>query len=371
MSHEADYYYELEQKRRRQLYLQRIAINVEQYYNRYREMQKNLVRYKDYIPDEFNRLESDLNSIQSALASGAVEYAQDISFSVNAYIYGIQSLGREAERVYQEQIELQRERERAEREERRNASLRYYYQIVGSIKDPLMIQTVRTDLDKIKTDITEGRVTGKSEIKELIYGKLKQAIPKVKEWKEKTLIAKASEIHRERLNDQITDVQNTKFENSEEKEKLLKTLQEIKNDVNNNNVSNKQLQERLTNVQKDVNEKLVTEDVRREAVKSVVTELRGQGFSVATPKLKDGFVYIVATKPSGKKAQCRIGLDGKFRYRFDHYEGQTCLKDIEQFHVDLGKIYSVKLSDERVIWQNPDRLEKDAMDNKDVLRRNL
>ena len=225
MSHEADYSYELEQQRRRQLYLQRIAINVERYYNRYREMQKNLVRYKDYIPDEFNRLESDLSRIQSTLASGDAEYARDISFSVDAYIYGLQSLGREAERVYQEQIELQRERERAEREEQRNASLRYYYYIVGSIKDPLMIQMVRTDLAKIKTDITEGRVTGEANIKDLIYDKLKQAIPKVKEWKEKTLIAKSSEIHRERVNDQITDVQNTKFENPEEKEKLLKTLE--------------------------------------------------------------------------------------------------------------------------------------------------
>ena len=371
MSHEADYHYELERQRRRQLYLQRITINVEQYYNRYREMQKNLVRYKDYIPDEFDRLESDLNRIQSALASGAVEYAQEISFSVNAYIYDIQALGREAERVYHEQIELQRERERAEKEERRNASLRYYYHIIGNIKDPIMIQMVHTDLAKIKTEITEGRITGEYKIKEIIYGKLKQAIPKVKEWKEKTLNAKSFEIQAERVNDQITDVQNTKFENLEEKEKLLKTLQEIKNDVNNNSVINEQFQERLTNVQKGLNEKLVTEDVRREAVKSVVKELRSQGFSVATPKLKDGFVYVVATKPSGKKAQCRIGLDGKFRYRFDHYEGQTCLKDIEQFHVDLEKIYSVKLSDIRVIWQNPDRLEKDAMDNKDVLRRNL
>ena len=38
----------------------------------------------------------------------------------------------------------------------------------------------------------------------------------------------------------------------------------------------------------------------------------------------------------------------------------TCLKDIEKFNVDLKNIYSVKLSDERVIWTNPDEIGKDA-----------
>lgn len=38
----------------------------------------------------------------------------------------------------------------------------------------------------------------------------------------------------------------------------------------------------------------------------------------------------------------------------------TCLKDIEKFNVDLEQVYSVKLSDERVLWQNPDRLSMDA-----------
>ncbi len=36
------------------------------------------------------------------------------------------------------------------------------------------------------------------------------------------------------------------------------------------------------------------------------------------------------------------------------------MKDIEKFNVDLENIYSVKLSDERVLWQNPDKLLMDA-----------
>ena len=38
----------------------------------------------------------------------------------------------------------------------------------------------------------------------------------------------------------------------------------------------------------------------------------------------------------------------------------TCLKEIEKFNVALDEIYSIKLSDERILWQNPDRLSMDA-----------
>lgn len=78
--------------------------------------------------------------------------------------------------------------------------------------------------------------------------------------------------------------------------------------------------------------------------------------------MSDGsdYVRIVARRPSGKQAICEIGSDGLIRYRFDKYEAMTCLKDIERFNVDLESIYSLSLSDERVLWSNPDRLTKDA-----------
>ena len=38
----------------------------------------------------------------------------------------------------------------------------------------------------------------------------------------------------------------------------------------------------------------------------------------------------------------------------------TCLKDIQKFNVDLENIYSVKLSNERVLWSNPDEIGKDG-----------
>ena len=137
--------------------------------------------------------------------------------------------------------------------------------------------------------------------------------------------------------------------------------------------SQAELEQELATVESDMDETLVSEDVRREAVKSVYLSLKKQGFDVQPPQLiKDenqNFVRITAKKPSGKRVQCRLDLQGKLRYRFDEYEGMTCLKDIKQFNVELEKVYSVKLSDERVIWENPDRLTKDFNSANELQRR--
>ena len=103
---------------------------------------------------------------------------------------------------------------------------------------------------------------------------------------------------------------------------------------------------------------------RSETVTAIVKQLQKQEFTVEKPQLikTDGknYVKIVAKRPSGKRAVCNVDLRGKIAYKFDNYEGMTCLKDIEKFNVDLEQVYSVKLSDERVLWQNPDRLSMDA-----------
>ena len=54
------------------------------------------------------------------------------------------------------------------------------------------------------------------------------------------------------------------------------------------------------------------------------------------------------------QAKFKIELDGKVRYEFDNYKGQTCKEDMEKVLPRLAEVYGVDLSDERVIWSNPD-----------------
>ena len=114
----------------------------------------------------------------------------------------------------------------------------------------------------------------------------------------------------------------------------------------------------------DIDDTMITEEIRRETVRAIVKQLRNQEFTVKSPQIvqngDESYVKIIAQKPSGKRAICKIDIHGKILYKFDNYEGMTCLKDIQKFNVDLQEIYSVKLSDERVLWSNPDKLSKDA-----------
>ena len=123
-------------------------------------------------------------------------------------------------------------------------------------------------------------------------------------------------------------------------------------------------EKQVIELENEVDETLISEETRRETVIAIVKQLQKQEFSVEKPQLikTDGknYVKIVAKQPSGKRAVCNVDLRGKIAYKFDNYEGMTCLKDIEKFNVDLQQVYSVKLSDERVLWQNPDRLSMDA-----------
>ena len=42
--------------------------------------------------------------------------------------------------------------------------------------------------------------------------------------------------------------------------------------------------------------------------------------------------------------------------KFDGYKGQQCRTDLEKVMRQLQSIYGIELSEDRVIWENPDRL---------------
>ena len=96
--------------------------------------------------------------------------------------------------------------------------------------------------------------------------------------------------------------------------------------------------------------------------------LRGQGFDVLPSNVtlvsKDGHdnVMIVANKANGRHAEIEITDNGMLHKKFERYEGKSCMKDLRSLDADLDKIYSIKQSDERVLWENPDRIGQDADD---------
>lgn len=96
------------------------------------------------------------------------------------------------------------------------------------------------------------------------------------------------------------------------------------------------------------------EHARREAVKAVIAALEDAGFQVANPRLVNGEVVVVGTRPSGASASFNLTLDGSLEYDFSGYRGSSCDVDIDAVIPPLQEVYGIQLTDEVVTWRNPD-----------------
>ena len=101
-----------------------------------------------------------------------------------------------------------------------------------------------------------------------------------------------------------------------------------------------------------------TEEGRRMVVKAVSRSLQDAGFIVSKPVKvnEDGadVVLIQGARPAGNRAAFTVHLDGRISWKFDNYKGQTCREDMDKVLPALREIYGIELSDERVMWSNPD-----------------
>lgn len=125
-----------------------------------------------------------------------------------------------------------------------------------------------------------------------------------------------------------------------------------------------ELQQRLCDAAATADQVAVDEECRKETVRSVVESLEGNGFVVtAVDRVVDASgdrVFIDALKPSGPTARFIVEQSGNMAWQLERYEGAACKKDVGKLLPMLEKIYGIKLSDSRVIWENPDRLSRDA-----------
>lgn len=372
MSRESYFDYEIERERRRELYNARITANTKLYLTRYMSQYEDLKRnrYENIIPKELNRLKADLNNIESDLERGNAEAARSLSMAVGGYIYELKALASAVsqQKYEQQQLELKREREQAKKV--KSEAMENYYRVVGCIEDPIVVSLARTKLAEVRASMQQGKIQSQN-ISAVINKIVEEFAPQAEEWKRKTIKDKQQEILAEQIKSHLEQVASKKLEDAEKQQEFIKKIQSLYASVSKGDVDKGRIQGKLAEIENEHTEEIVTEDIRKETVKAIVSQLKKQGFSIKAPVLKDGYVLINASMPAGNHVGCKISLDGKLRYRFDNYEGMTCLKDIEKFNVDLAEVYSVKLSDERVLWGNPDRIQKDAQDNIVTNRRSL
>lgn len=365
MSSSYEYSYALEAARRRQIYLNRISATTEQFYNRYNQQYHNMRErgFAAYIPSEMSRLESDLSRIRSLLTSDPEE-ARDLSFEVGSYIRSMYSLASEAREKFDRAERMRVETIRAEREHQQNALMKEYFEILQTITNPIVVNFSIAEMQQLRNEIESGKLTSSAELRKKSSSVISIAESKASAWKENAVKKNRQKDVAQAIGEAEERLKNEKIENKEKTQEFLNKINKLRSDLELGVLDAKIVENQVASLESEMDEILISEETRREMVMVIVKQLKSQEFTVDKPQLvkTDGknFVKIVAKQPSGKRAVCNVDLHGKIAYKFDNYVGMTCLKDIEKFNIDLEQVYSVKLSDERVLWKNPDKLSMDA-----------
>lgn len=361
MSREFDVMLEMQEARMRakqqrdEANRERVRISTSSFLARYKERLNNM---KSEGLDQFislNALETDIINAESNLFTDPF-YAREISFSIGSYI---NELERNAKDIKKDQIALNKD-ELSD----------FYYSEIRNISDSLVIEFAKDELKEIKGNLKNYSGANldnyKRDMREKIMEATKNAKIKAEEYrrkKEKEVIREQAQIDLDNMENEIKK-QNIDCENNKKKqEEILKQILMAKKALDDSNIEIGEIKNTINMTQSQTNEFLIDEETRREVVKSIINSLKLQEFDITKTALNEyGEVLINAKRPSGKKASCKIALNGKMTYRFDHYEGQTCVKDIEKFEKDMEQIYSIKFNDRKQTWENPDRISKNAKD---------
>ena len=374
MSRAYEYRYALEAAARRALEESRIRERVMSDLTRFASRLANMTQkgYSAYIPEEMQRAKEEVSRVERLLSSDYRE-ARDLSSSLNNYIEAMDTL---AETAVSQFHHSEIERARAAKEAQ-SKLVDVYYRAVEKISNPIVVSFAQKKLNSVLAELQQGSIyNSEKDVEDRIQAIVSEATQKAKEWKDRTKTSQRKEVIQKQLDEKEKDLKQNGLEENEKGKNIIAKIKQLREQIESDSSdAAEKYDTTLAEIDSTIDEALITEDVRKETVRSIVKELRKQEFNVSSPQIigegNDSFVRITATKPSGKRAVCQIDLKGKIAYKFDHYEGMTCLKDIEQFNADLQEIYSVKLSDEREIWSNPDRLSKDAHSTSDVNRRTL
>ena len=146
--------------------------------------------------------------------------------------------------------------------------------------------------------------------------------------------------------------------------KVLDDLKALRDAIRSGALSGEALSAKLVERLEAAEEVVVTEECRREVVRALSAALQQQGFVVEPPRrTKVGNtdqVVITARKPAGQSARVSVTKTGDVHYKFLNYTGMECKKDIDRVLELLQSAYNIPLGERRVIWQNPDRISKEA-----------
>ncbi|WP_104637061.1 coiled-coil domain-containing protein [Helicobacter felis] len=311
-----------------------------------RDLQGNLQKMQAQGLDAFISLESpkqELENLQALIQTDPLKAQQQ---SLEA-LYNLEKLQRQA-------LDLQRAQAGANQEKAQQD----FYARLQEIKDPAIITYAKEDLALLQERLATFDGLNADTARQ-IQADLEQVLQRAQAQAQANNAQQESQ--RQMWAQELEHLKNevAQIATSPEQGALLAQIAKITEGLASQDFNT--LESQIVQINAQADSLIVEENARKEVVISIVKTLRGHEFEVQAPVLKEGAVIIKADRPSGKRVQCRIE-HGKIWYKFDEYEGLTCKEDIAKFEKELEEVYGFKLEDKKVLWENPDRISKGAID---------
>ena len=349
--------------------MDRIHENVTQFRDRYYERFEGLVNqgFEQYMANEFADLRAELKRLDRLISSDP-ERARDLSFEVGRQLSQLSGLARAARHEFKARDRQQR-KELAEMRHQATTSLaQFIHEMISQIKDPVELDFAYDEVKSIQQAF-QGRTIEAEELSNLKntlnsqFSELrKSAQARALAWKQEKTRATSMEAT-ETLLDMFKEQATADASQSPKAlEEMMANLESVRDQISSSS-SHEEIGNKIFELAKTADNSVTDEKCRRMAVRSIMDSLEKSGFVVSKPRRGSSEideVVILARKPAGAEATFRITADGSMIYKFDHYEGMQCKDDIDKVLPMLQEIYGINLSNERVLWKNPERISRSA-----------
>lgn len=374
MSYEFTAFFKVREAVMSALTVTRVTATTTNYLERYKRMLAEFEQqhFDEYIPDQMDRLRSTLKRAQQEMQASPFE-ARTISKTIQNFIYEMRPLARD---IKHQRDEAERERMRREDEERKaqkTEAMNTYYEAIKQIKDAAVQNAARPDLATLRSKIVSGTITSAAQVKSAMDSIVVQAQQKAEVFKQQVLANAKREGVQTQIAQAKEDLQQETI-NSKAKEEQLKTLDEILNRSKESPVED--LQNDLQNANEALLKQKISEDELLEATKYVCETLKAQGYNIPEEGIAleevngEKCIRVYGIRNNGDDALCEVTDGNKIRFANKNQEFTMCLKDKENFGSYLQQAYSIDISDDRVIWENPDKISKGEKDIPNAIRRN-
>jgi len=361
MSSSASYAYELERQRRRELALIRIRATTQAFLDRYLQIRDDLRReaLDEFVPEEAAQLDGDLARLAALLAADP-EAARTESQRIAADVHALPRVAREAQRAAAaaaaEGLRQQREAQLRAKEDLDDA----WRRLVSGWRDGLARELAFDGLGVLRRRFLAADLAGgtPAELAAEVEALRLRSEARASQIRAEKAASTRAEAQRDAVDSSLSIATQSEKESPAGVQALRAALADTAG------LSPAEFADRLTTAAEGVDAAVVDERCRREVVRGVVQALRDAGFVTDAPwrRVADerDEVVVRAQRPAGSQAEFRVTLSGDLAYTFDNYEGSACKKDIGTVLPRLEEIYGVRLSNQRVIWENPDDLDRTA-----------